>query len=354
MKGLYGLLRTGQRCFLQVPVGSSRLLWCYKKSTSATQQDSASEAENLKQAKCEINDLYSSEQKSAVLQLLNSASEEELSAVKLMRGRKSANLIAYRDKHGPFQDLQSLLEVPLFQYKTAIKICDFILNPLAKEKKERKTSNPISVMKYIKPEIERKRLETANSIVSIVFGTRKIAWAHVNRHLAVQDWQQEECTVFMKGSYIPAMYFEEISSVVSKIPEADFYILEKSGISVLNANLFPVTLHLRTVEAMLYALLHKTFAQDGQHKVLSMARSAVGKYFDLMVGDARTSGIDLVKQFLSESVTQAEPRVSFPRDKLVHYRNILSSNKQRRDEELCDSLLQAVAFYELLLLNDTA
>ncbi|XP_042309598.1 transcription elongation factor, mitochondrial isoform X2 [Sceloporus undulatus] len=239
-RGLLGLLWTGKRCFLQVPVGSSRVLWCYKKSTSVTQQDSVSVAENLK---------------------------------------------------------------------------------------------------------------TANSIVSIVFGTRKIAWAHVDRHLAVQDWQQQECTVFMKGTYIPSMYLEEISSVVSKVPEADFYVLEKTGLSALNASLFPVTLHLRTVEAMLYALLHKTFAQDGQYKVLSMTRSAVGKYFGLMVGDARTSGIDLVKQFLSEFVTQAESRVSFPRDQVVYYRNILSSNKQRREEELCDSLLQAVAFYELLLNN---
>lgn len=114
-----------------------------------------------------------------------------------------------------------------------------------------------------------------------------------------------------------------------------------------------MTLHLRTVEAMLYALLQKPFVQDGQHKVLSMARSAVGKYFGLMVGDARTSGIDLVKQLLLESVTQDKPRVNFPKDRVVYYRNILSSNKQRRDEELCDSLLQAVAFCELLMLNNT-
>lgn len=145
----------------------------------------------------------------------------------------------------------------------------------------------------------------------------------------------------------------QVSSVVTNIPEADFYILEKNGLSVLNASLFPVTLHLRTVEAMLYALLHKTFMQDGQHRVLSMARSTVGKYFGLMVGDSRTSGIDLVKQLLLEAVTQAEPRVSFPRDKMVSYRNILSSHKQRRDEELCDSLLQAVAFYELMFNSST-
>ncbi|XP_066469634.1 transcription elongation factor, mitochondrial [Tiliqua scincoides] len=359
LRRLPDLLQRGRRYFLQVPFSSSQLqlgslVWSQKKSATVVQQDSAvssSASENVKEAQHSIDDLYSSEQRSAILQLLNSASEAELSAVKLMRGRKSVNVVEYRNKHGPFQNLQSLMEVPLFQYKTAVKVCNFILNPLAKE--EKKSQNAVSAMKFIKPDIEREKLESANSIVSIVFGTSKIAWTHINRHLAVQDWQQQECAMFMKGAYIPAVYLEEISSVVTKIPEADFYVLEKSGLSALNSNLFPVTLHLRTVEAMLYALLQTTYMQDGQHKVLSMARNAVGKYFGLMVGDVRTSGIDLVKQLLSESVTQDTPRVNFPKDRVVCYRNILSSNKQRRDEELCDSLLQAVAFCELLMLNNT-
>ncbi|KAL8163751.1 UNVERIFIED_CONTAM: hypothetical protein K2H54_036796 [Gekko kuhli] len=357
-KALVGLTQRGRKGFLQLPLGSSRLqplylLWC-QKSTSVAQHDSADSSsvpENFTEPKPSIDDLYSSEQKSAVLQQLNLATVEELSAMKLLRGRKSVNVIEYRKKHGPFQDLQSLLGVPLFQYKTAVKVCDFILNPLAKEeRKERKTA---SITKFIKPEIEREKLKSANSIVSVVFGTRRIAWAHVNRHLTIHDWQQQECTMFMKGTYMPSVYLEEISSVVSRFPEADFYVLEKNGLSLLNANLFPVTLHLRTVEAMLYALLHKAFAQEGQHKVLSMARIFVGKHFGLMVGESRTSGIDLVKQLLLESVTLAEPRVNFPRERVVIYQNLLSANKPRRDEELCDSLLQAVAFYEILTLNNT-
>ncbi|EMP40190.1 Transcription elongation factor [Chelonia mydas] len=262
-----------------------------------------------------LSNLYSSEQQAVILQVLNTASERELSTIKLLRGRKSVSIIKHREKYGPFQNLQSLLNVPLFQYKTTVK--------------------------------------TLDSIVSVVFGTRKIAWAHVDRNLAVHDWQQEECGRFMKGTYIPAVYLEEISSVVSKIPEADLYVLEKNGLSAQNTNLFPITLHLRTVEAMLYALLQKTFMQDGQHKVLSMARSTVGKHFGLMVGDSRTSGMDLVKQFLLQSVTQEQPRLSFPRNKVVCYRNLFSSVTQNRDEEMCDSLLQALAFYELLLNNTT-
>ncbi|KAF6097596.1 transcription elongation factor, mitochondrial [Phyllostomus discolor] len=153
----------------------------------------------------------------------------------------------------------------------------------------------------------------------------------------------------MKGTYISSVYLEEISSVISKIPKADFYVLEKTGLSIQNSTLFPVLLHLHIMEAMLYALLNTTFAQGGQHQVLSMNRSAVGKHFELMVGDTRTSGKELVKQFLLDSVLKEEPRVFFPSDKIVHYRQMFSSTEHYRIEELYDSLLQAVAFYELVV-----
>lgn len=170
-------LFSDRRYFLQIPFSSSwlqplSLKWCQKKSATVVQQDSAvssSASENIKEAQHSIDDLYSSEQRSAILQLLNSASEAELSAVKLMRGRKSINVMDYRNKHGPFQNLQSLLEVPLFQYKTAVKVCNFILNPFTKEeRKERKPHNAVSAMKFIKPEIERERLEVF-SFVGVTF-----------------------------------------------------------------------------------------------------------------------------------------------------------------------------------------
>ncbi|XP_077184851.1 transcription elongation factor, mitochondrial [Paroedura picta] len=349
-RGLVGLLQRGRKGFLRP--SQLYLLWC-PKSTSAEQQGQADSSvpENTREPKQSLDDLYTSEQKSAVLQQLNLATVEELSAVKPLQGRKSVNVVEYRNKHGPYQDLQSLLEVPFFRHQTVIKVCDLILKLLAEgEKKKRKT---VSLMKYIKPEIGSEKLKSANSIVSIVFSTHKIAWAHINRHFTVHDWQQHECTMFMKGTYVPSVYLEEISSVVSRLPEADFYVLEKNGLSALNTNLFPVLLHLRTVEAMLYALLHKTFAQEGQDKVLSVPRILVGKHFGLMMGDTRTSGIYLVKQLLLECATLAQPRVDFPRERVASCISLLSANKPQREEELSDSLLQAVAFYEMLTSNDS-
>ncbi|XP_074870909.1 transcription elongation factor, mitochondrial isoform X4 [Carettochelys insculpta] len=216
-RGLPSLLRSG-RYFFHVPLGSRQLQALHyssreKKSTSYVQHNGVNSSTMNQNSTSDdaLYNLYSPEQQSAILQVLNTASENELSAIKLLRGRKSVNIIQHREKYGPFRNLHNLLKVPLFQYKTVIKVCNFILNPSEKlERKERKTQDSRSPLKLVKPEIERDRLETLDSIVSFVIGTRKIAWAHVDRNLTVRDWQQEECVRFMKGTYLPAVYLEEI------------------------------------------------------------------------------------------------------------------------------------------------
>ncbi|XP_062886731.1 transcription elongation factor, mitochondrial [Mobula hypostoma] len=294
----------------------------------------------------DLDELFAPEQREVVLRVLNTASREELAGIKLLRGRKSANIVDYREQHGPFTQLRGLLEVPLFKHKTIKKVCQSILNPLQETGRQEKKFHGL---KFIKPEVERNRLLAANTIVSVVFGIRKIAWAYVDQNLTVLDWNQEESHRYMKGPYLPSLYLEEISSAVSKIPKADFFVLEKPSISIQNTKLFPVTLHLRTIEAMLHGLLGAGYPDDRQHRVLSMARTAIGKHFKLMVGEARTSGRELVQQFMVDSVTEEHPRVLFPRDALPRYRRLFQ--KSDRGEELCDALLQAVAFYEFLFNN---
>ncbi|KAB0399902.1 hypothetical protein E2I00_005989 [Balaenoptera physalus] len=282
--------------------------------------------ENAKESGKALDKLFSSEQQASILHVLNTASNKELEAFTLLRGKKSLSIVEHREKFGPFQNLESLMNVPLFQYKTTIQVCNSILNPETGGKKRKLQENRL-LRKLIKPEIGRERLKAINSIVSIVSGTRRIAWAHLDRQLAVLDWQQTEYCRLMKGTYLSSAYLEE------------------------NSSLFPILLHFHIMEAMLYALLNTTFTRDGRHQVLSMNRNAVGKHFELMIGDTRTSGKEVVKQLLSESVLKEEPRVFFPPDKIVRYRQMFSSTEQYRIEELYDSLLQAIAFYELAVFN---
>ncbi|XP_055476600.1 transcription elongation factor, mitochondrial isoform X1 [Psammomys obesus] len=321
---------------------------CSRRKSSAPEKMDASVAvcdTNGKEPGNVLDKLFSPEQQAAILNVLNTASTKELEAFSLLRGRKSVNIVEHRKKFGPFESLERLIDVPLIQYKTAVQVCNSILCPESGRKKN--SPGTWLLKKYIKPDVEKERLKAVNSIVSIVFGTRRIAWAHLDRKLTVLDWQQAECWKLTNKTYPSSFYLEEISSVISKMPQADLYILEKSGLSIQNTSLFPILLHFLITEAMLYALLNRTFAEDGQHRVLSISRNAVGKHFDLMIGDTRTSGRELVKKLLSESVLKDRPRVLFPREHIVQYRQKILKDSHRI-EEFYDSLLQAVAFYELV------
>ncbi|TNN70985.1 Transcription elongation factor, mitochondrial [Liparis tanakae] len=281
---------------------------------------------------CEKDDLsldacYTCEQRAAILQLLNTATQPELADVKLLRGRKSLNIVEYRTKHGPFMTLESVVNVPLLKHKSALKVFNSILKPLNKQRKGK-----IELVKFIRPKVDRSWLEEASDVVSLVCGTNTIAWAHVDRKMAVLDWQELECPNFLKGAYMASSYLNDVSAAVALLPSADFYIIEKSSISVQNTALFPIMAHMRTVEAI----------------VLNMMRTAVGRHFDLMVGESRTSGAQAVRQLMSESVTQKLPRINFPPELLMRHRNSFQMGSRRGGEELCDALLQAVTFYELL------
>lgn len=140
----------------------------------------------------------------------------------------------------------------------------------------------------------------------------------------------------------------QISSVISSFPPADFFLVEKPSISPQNTSLYPVLVHLRTVEAMLFALLTPARDPGSPPNVLNMMRTAVGRHFNLIVGDCRTSGAETVRKMMTESVMKQDPRVLFPHDLVLKHRNSFQMSSRNRGEELCDALLQAVAFFELL------
>lgn len=107
---------------------------------------------------------YTSEQRAVILQLLNNATEAELAGVKLLRGRKSVNIVDYRTKNGPFKTLESVVNVPLLKHKSAVIVFNSILNPPKKEKKVK-----IQLAKFIRPEVDRSWLEVSSVTACITF-----------------------------------------------------------------------------------------------------------------------------------------------------------------------------------------
>lgn len=58
-------------------------------------------------------------------------------------------------------------------------------------------------------------IQDAASVVSLVCSTSKIAWAHVDRGMMVQEWQQMECPNFLKGTYMASAYLNDVSTAAS-------------------------------------------------------------------------------------------------------------------------------------------
>ncbi|KAM5126814.1 transcription elongation factor, mitochondrial, partial [Mantella aurantiaca] len=278
------------------------------------------------------------QQVEVILRLLNSASRSQLECVKELQGKRAAGIICHREESGPFPDLTTLCQhlhpSPIYP------LCDSILTYTARNQHK-------ALAQFIKPNVPLCRLQAVESVVCLVFGLRRMAWAHMDRTMTLRDWQQRQCFHFMKGKYMPDLYLEDIGSVVSLLPAADLFILERPSLSSQSSAMFPVMLHLRTVEAMLYCLLSAGMSQEAEPRVFSMLRNTVGKHFDLMLGESRTSGVDVVQRLVDEAEGSHDPRVTFPPELIQQYRNQFQANGQNRHEEMCDALLLALTFYDL-------
>ncbi|XP_075034177.1 transcription elongation factor, mitochondrial [Mixophyes fleayi] len=342
LSSLQVLIITGRSVFVrscpvtvlvQRSVHRARCLWKWE-----TSREETSVAEEMEES---VDKAYSAQQRDTILHMLNTVSERQLKRMKMLQEGMSAQIVQYRETNGPFLDLDALSKVADIEHIK--KLCDSMLNYTASAPPRGQTA------KFIKPDIPMDRLQAADSIVSIVFGIKKIAWAHVDRTMTVKDWQQHEWFRFMKGKQQPEVYLEDISLAVSKLPQTDIYILEKPAISIQSSSLFPVMLHLSTVEAMLYAMLNPRFTAAQDHRVFSMARNTVGKHFEIMVGESKTSGVDIVQRLIDEAVTREQPRINFTQDIIQQYKHKFQARGQIRNEEMCDALLQALTFYELAI-----
>uniref|UniRef100_A0A3Q4FXV3 Transcription elongation factor, mitochondrial n=1 Tax=Neolamprologus brichardi TaxID=32507 RepID=A0A3Q4FXV3_NEOBR len=124
----------------RVPVASFETFNANLSSSNESCKDDASRT---------LDTCYTPEQRDAILQLLNTATPGELAGIKLLRGRKSLNIVEYRTKNGPFKTLESVVNVPLLKHKSAVIVFNSILNPTVK--KERKVR--IQLAKFIRPEV---------------------------------------------------------------------------------------------------------------------------------------------------------------------------------------------------------
>lgn len=160
LAGQYGLFYQPQSSLPKLQFRYLNCTCCWRSRIPVagfeTLNDTLSSSTTLCDDDKSLDAYYTSEQRDVILQLLNNAAETELAAVKLLRGRKSVNIVEYRTRNGPFKNLESVINVPLLKHKSAVIVFNSILNP--PEKKEKRKVK-IQLAKFIRPEVERTWLE---------------------------------------------------------------------------------------------------------------------------------------------------------------------------------------------------
>lgn len=135
------------------------------------------------------------------MHVLNTASNNELEAFKSLRGRKSINLVEHRKKFGPFQNLESLMDVPLFQYKTTVQICNSILCPETRVRKRKSQENRL-LKKLIKPEIERERLKVYPFLLTSIILPKYLRTYFVKNYSGHEDRALGQLVIQLVGPAI--------------------------------------------------------------------------------------------------------------------------------------------------------
>ncbi|XP_070579343.1 transcription elongation factor, mitochondrial-like [Ptychodera flava] len=294
-----------------------------------------------------LSTVYSDSERKLILDRFNNDSEDELCKIKYLKIKIAKAIVEHREKHGPFDDITNLIDLPGIGEKSLQFFCTDIVNKDKKgpTTKQIKTNNKQNFF-AMKPDLPRERLESLQSVVSIDLGFKTIAWIHMNRNMEVHDWKSHTVDVMPKR-YDPISYVENVSSVVEDMPFADLYLMEYITFRKKNLNLLPALLHIRTLEGILYGMLNRHYPDTHEHKVVTVGRMTVGRHFDLIVGSNRKSGQHIATSLVEMAATHRKPRVIIPPPLI----KMFLSTSQLEKEYLSNCLLQAIAFYELAINN---
>ncbi|XP_066292525.1 transcription elongation factor, mitochondrial-like [Branchiostoma lanceolatum] len=297
-----------------------------------------------KPQRTQLDTTYSPEDKETLLSVFNTASVQQLQQMRALKGLTADAIVTHRTLHGHYQTLGSLLAVEGVGRTTLKKVCERILNPTSDSDNEGGRGQVSSKAIY-KPQLHQDTLQRVWSVLSIKAGLKHLSWAHLCRDGTLHDWDIQEVPCFLSGRFQTHEYLEAVSQIIANLPPADLYLLEQQTIKN-DASMAPLKLHFRSVEVMLYSLLNTDYSDTREHRVVSMSYTAVGRYFGAYISGSRTSGRSIIHDIVRESRESLNPRVAISQDMAW---NFLGRKDGIVKDSLCDCLMQALAFVEIVL-----
>jgi len=151
----------------------------------------------------------------------------------------SKEIVTHREKYGKFECLEQLLDLPRINIKSMEKACTLLLGVKDEESKEK--TKQIAYTKKIKamfskdiiPRLDMKLYkELSNpSTVSISLTLQRIAYVQVDKSGHLSDWgilpAIDMESVSSALSYQHHSLHKVVTSILSELPPADYYLLEE-------------------------------------------------------------------------------------------------------------------------------
>ncbi|PFX17780.1 transcription elongation factor, mitochondrial-like [Stylophora pistillata] len=308
--------------------------------------------------------------KQEILNQLNSRSLEELSNTKGIGKVKAVSIIEYRNNFGPFQSVEDLFQMKGFGAAFFKNLED--AGSLAAVK--RKTSKGLET---IWEQLAQNKKDVISEIVSIDIGFQNAAWVHMDKDKKVLGWSRAE--IIKPKPYNPAVFQPLVQQFVNRVPKTDIYVVEMQShrIGKQTAALLPFAVHLRVFEAMLTCLLPGLVIPfdplyTSKHFCLPVGRTkkrAAVNLVESLFQDRKNEepfeaqceqflkeqqgmegSEDFVESFIDGQMSGFPGNISKPllqvSPKFVNY--FKSCDKK---DDLSDCLLQALAFYDLVVKN---
>ncbi|XP_038064650.1 transcription elongation factor, mitochondrial-like [Patiria miniata] len=286
------------------------------------------------------------EDSTKIVQLVNTASEKDLAAMKHVSPNIATCIVSHREANGPFAEVRELLKVPGIGRQTLQRICRGILKPPLQVD----VSGNGATTEAQQAGIAASRIESLQDIVAVDVGLRHLSWVYMTRDRQVWQWRVKDIVDIKAGKWDPPAYHKMVTDAIAEMPNPDLYVLEHQPYVNANKATYQMLLFQRTLQSMLFTALNHDQKETGTPHVISMLHTQVGRHFGLQVGGTRMSGQDVVAKILREEAEREDEndedlpaRLSWEDAETFH-----SATKHEK-EHLANCLLQAIAFYDLVV-----
>ncbi len=287
---------------------------------------------------------HTDEDAASILKFVNTASVAELAATRHVSSYMAKHISSHRDEHGPFASVADLLQVPGIGTQRLQTICRGIMRPpleVAVGKRDGSKADKIG--------IANSRIEAVKDVVAVDIGLKHMSWVHMSRDRWVGEWKLKDIVGITSGKWDPPSYLKIITETITEMPKPDLYVLQHKSYSNANKSTFPMFLFQRTMECMLYASLNYDAEDTGTLRAVSIPQLQIGRYFNLQVRGVRMSGQELVANLIGEGVDRGaegqDPSVRIAEEDA----DIFHSATKHEREHLSNCLLQAIAFFDLMV-----